>query len=276
MSGQTTHLDPEVLAEFRAGLIAGRRGAALAAHLAECDRCAALDTDLTEVSVLLAAAPPPALPADLANRLDIVLAAEVAQRNDYPERAGVTRPRVRRTDGWLARRRGGNRRYRLAALRVLAPAAAVVLAGIGYGLSQIGGPAAPVAAPTGSVRPAIGKAPTSQNPHNVQAEPVERSPGVVVSDTNYLHGTLRQQIETALRKSTPPTSSIAPSQLKECVLRVTHGATLALLQRARYQGQPATVIVVSGTRSDMAWVVGPGCSATSDDILATATLPPGI
>ena len=43
MRGQMTHLDTDVLAEFRAGLITGRRGATIAAHLAGCDRCTALD-----------------------------------------------------------------------------------------------------------------------------------------------------------------------------------------------------------------------------------------
>ena len=40
MRGQMTHLDSDVLAEFRAGLITGRRGVTIAAHLAGCDRCA--------------------------------------------------------------------------------------------------------------------------------------------------------------------------------------------------------------------------------------------
>ena len=43
MRGQMTHLDTDVLAEFHAGLITGRRGAKIAAHLAGCDRCTALD-----------------------------------------------------------------------------------------------------------------------------------------------------------------------------------------------------------------------------------------
>ena len=59
MRGQMAHLDAEVLAEFRAGLIAGRRGARITAHLAGCDRCTALDDQLAGVSALLAAVPDP-------------------------------------------------------------------------------------------------------------------------------------------------------------------------------------------------------------------------
>ena len=48
--GQMTHLDTDVLAEFRAGLITGRRGTRIAAHLAGCERCTALDEQLAGVS----------------------------------------------------------------------------------------------------------------------------------------------------------------------------------------------------------------------------------
>ena len=77
MRGQMTHLDTDVLAEFRAGLITGRRGARIAAHLAGCDRCTALDDQLARVSALLASVPAPAVPDSVAQRLDTVLAAEV-------------------------------------------------------------------------------------------------------------------------------------------------------------------------------------------------------
>src|ERR1700691_3079664 len=171
MSGQTAHLDLEVLAEFRAGLLAGRRAAALAAHLADCDRCAALDTELTELSALLAAVPPPTLPADVANRLDLVLAAEVAERNNYPERAVVPPSRARRTDGRFAGWFAGNRRF----LRVLAATAAVVLAGVGVGLSQIGGSPAPVSAAAPAVPSAFPAAGAAQNPHSLRAGTAERA-----------------------------------------------------------------------------------------------------
>jgi hypothetical protein len=278
MSGQTTHLDLEVLAEFRAGLIAGRRGAALAAHLAGCDRCAALDTELTEVSALLAAVPPPTLPADVANRLDMVLAGEVAERADYPERAVVPPSRARRTDGRFAGWFAGNRRF----LRVLAPTAAVVLAGAGYGLSQIGGSPAAVSAAAPAVPsafPAAG-AQTAPNPHSLRAGTAvgRASFGVVPSDTNYLPGTLSKQVEAALAAAheSTPAAQAPPQGLTACVLHVTDGARLALVQSARYEGQPATVIVVSRPSGDTAWVVGSGCSATSEDLLDKATLPAGI
>ena len=148
MRGQMTHPDTDVLAEFRAGLITGRRGARITAHLGGCERCIALDQQLAGVSSLLASVPAPALPDGVAQRLDTVLAAEVAQRNaagrtaargeaapaDQAERAGGDGTR----ESPAPRRPGGNRGFRLLALRVLAPAAAVVvLAAGGYGLTRI-------------------------------------------------------------------------------------------------------------------------------------------
>jgi len=287
MSGQSTHLDPEVLAEFRAGLITGRRGRALSAHLAECDRCTALDADLAGLSALLAAVPPPTLPADLANRLDMVLAAEVAERNNSSERAVVSRSRTRRRTGWLAGWAGpGNRRFRLVAVRVLGPAA-VVLAGLGYGLSLIGGSPATTAAsapaPVPSAFPAAGNA-TARNPHNLpRAGAEEGTFHLAVSGTNYLPGTLSRQVQAALRGSPalPAATSAVTGQLRECVLRITGGTTPVLLQSAHYRGQPAYVIVASRAPGDLIVVVAPGwaapgCSATGKDVLDTATLPPGI
>ena len=92
-----THLDTDVLAEFRAGLITGRRGARITAHLAGCERCTALDEQLAGVRSLLASVPAPAMPDSVAQRLDTVLAAEVAQRMRHGEmryqRSGRTGPR---------------------------------------------------------------------------------------------------------------------------------------------------------------------------------------
>ena len=129
-----THPDSDVLAEFRAGLITGRGAARISAHLSACERCTGLSDQLAEISALLAAVPAPVMPDAVAQRLESVLAAEAVQRvsseravgDGVPDRAAGSPPR-RRWD------------FRLVALRVLAPAAAVVLlAAGGYGLTRIG------------------------------------------------------------------------------------------------------------------------------------------
>jgi len=154
MRGQMTHLDTDVLAEFRAGLITGRRGTRIAAHLAGCGRCTVVDEQLAGVRSLLASVPAPAMPDSVARRLDTVLAAEVAHRGaaqgNVARSGAEQKDQAERADGDGApespapRRPGGNRGFRLLTLRVLAPAAAVVvLAAGGYGLSRVNSARAP-------------------------------------------------------------------------------------------------------------------------------------
>jgi hypothetical protein len=165
------HLDPDVVAEFRAGLItdrglAGRRGRAISAHLSACAACAALDARLARVSALLAAAPVPAVPSAVAHRLDSTLAALAAEsQNPISVERSSVHPTPRRVpSGADGSRDTGSRETgsrdtgsrdtgsldtgsrddarwsrRVWRARLLAPAAAALaaLAGAGYGLSQL-------------------------------------------------------------------------------------------------------------------------------------------
>jgi hypothetical protein len=279
-----SHPDTSVLAEYRAGLISGRRGAKIGAHLAECERCAALSGQLAEVSVLLASAPAPAMPDSVAQRLDTVLAAETAKRHDS-ERSGVRAPRHRARDP----RRSRRDRFRFVTLRVLAPAAAVVaVAAVGYSLIHLSGPtnssaassaAEPAASAASSgLRPAAGtNAPASKAANN--ANPLERpsasSPGftVISSRTNYLRSTLVQQLDEAERQAPAVTGTAPTAQIDACVSRVTQASpgTPKLVERARFQGQQAIVIIASSGHT--AWITGLSCSDTSSDVLAQTALP---
>ncbi|MGH3149120.1 MAG: hypothetical protein ACRDOB_00095 [Streptosporangiaceae bacterium] len=276
--GHTTHPDSDVLAEFRAGLVTGRRGKQVAAHLAACDRCTALDRQLAEVGSLLAAAPPPALPDGLAERLDTVLAAELA-RQDEAERAGagqsghpVKRPRP-----------AGNGRWRLVALRMLAPAAAiVVLAAGGYGLSRLSSSPSssttasrPVpAASSAHARPAIGAGGGSvPRPAFMPS----RAFDLYTSSTDFQRATLGRQLAAeVVRPAATRPPQTPPAQLVGCVNRVTQKVspgTPRLVENARFQGQPATVIVARSGAGYRAWMLAPGCSASSYHVLDTTTLP---
>jgi hypothetical protein len=289
MRGQMTHPDPDVLAEFREGLGTGRRRARIAAHLAACERCTGLSDQLGEIPALLAAVPAPAMPDAVAQRLESVLAAQVAQRDsaeqtvhdgaDHRARHRAENPQPRR--GWD---------FRLVALRVLAPAAGVVvLAAGGYGLSRIGGgPTSSVAAgseATSAASPAQAQAgaaaPSGAATSRPEAAPLEPAArfGVVTSTTNYRRATLPQQLKRELQRYARPAGSVqelAPGPVKECVLRVTAGispVSLVLVEKAYYQGQPANVIVAARGDHDAAWVTTPACSAGSDYVLDTTTLP---
>jgi hypothetical protein len=74
------HPDADPLAACREGLLGTRRSSRIRKHLARCSRCASLDHELAAVTTLLASAPAPKIPDELAARLDTVLAAESAAR----------------------------------------------------------------------------------------------------------------------------------------------------------------------------------------------------
>ena len=276
----TAHLDPDVLAEFRAGLITGHRGARIGAHLVACDRCAALDDELAGVSALLAAAPAPAMPDSVAQRLDAALAAEVTKRN-YAERADGNSSRK----AGLPPRPAGSHGFHWRAWRVLAPAAVVVLlAAGGYELSQLGGgpatqaasssaaqaasPANKAASSAGGSRAAVaapfsGVAPTPQAQRRPAAFPVVIRPA-----------TVKQQVEVALRAPAAARRATSSSAaVRACVQAVTGGVKPVLVESVRYQDQPGTLIVVPARQGYTAWVAGAGCSATNRDLLAKTTVP---
>ena len=291
MRRQTSHLDPDVLAEFRAGLITGRRRRAIAAHLTGCARCTAADDQLAELSALLAAIPAPVMPESVARRLDAALAAEVARR-DETERARARRSRDRRWAPRLARRPT----LQLVMTRVLVPAAAlVVLAAGGYGLSLIVGVSSSSSSATAgsaAVPAAESAAPSAVQANGLPAPSTTARPaypgiqksvfGLVPTGTDYLPGTLRAQLEAALRALAVTRSAPhLPGPLEACVAQLTSGVTpgtLKLIQSASYQGRPAIVVVASSGSGYLAWVVtpgwvAPGCSATSAGVLARTTLP---
>jgi hypothetical protein len=295
MRGQMAHLDTEVLAEFRAGLITGRHGASITAHLAGCDRCTALGDQLAGVSALLASVPVPAMPDLVAQRLDTVLAAENAARSEHAERARADRP------GHPAsgRRRTPRPGFRRLSLRVLAPVAVVVLAAGGYGLSLIAGPGGQVTASSGSsaesaaasaagnaaVPSAAGsrvnapKSPPVRGFQGTAPRPQQITAAnftLVASRTDFSgdRATLKQQVENELGRKAPAEAAqpVTP-QLRACVRNLTRGATLVRVESARFAGQPATLVVARSGPADMAWIAGPDCSATSRDVLATTSVP---
>ena len=193
----TGHPESGVLAEYQAGLVTGRRRASIASHLATCDRCAGLSDQLGEIPALIAAAPHPAMPADVARRLDLVLAAEAAQRHSS-ERTADDSPEHRATSPGPRRRWD----FRLVTQRILVPAAAVVvLAAGGFGLSHVLGSssasssvaAGSEAAPAPSGRSANGTAAARSEAGRSGAVPAIKAPvsfPVVNSGIDYVPATL--------------------------------------------------------------------------------------
>jgi hypothetical protein len=180
-------------------------------------------------------------------------------------------------------------------VRVFAAAAAVcVVAAGGYSTIRLtsSGPAssapghsragAHLAGPGSSgsaAMPFIGKTPAtgSHGPNLLSFK-------VIGSGIDYRASTLRPQITAELGKVaalSPATSYGAtvlhsPTALQyACVMDVTGDIEPALVDSARYEGSPATIIALAhvGNQVSQAWVVGPECSGDKTDILAYVKLP---
>jgi len=226
------HPDGETIAAFREDLLPARKAARVAAHLAECPRCAEVDAQLAAVTAALARTPTPPMPASLAARLDAALAAEAAARPatgdaDSAERASLARPadRTDRTASPAARahrgpgtgpgrsgpgpggpgRRGRPRAGSRLSLRIASVAAAVVvLAGGGYAVARVvaGGQET---SSSGSSAAASGGA-ASRSPGSAlapeaapRAAPTAGLP-LVASGTTYQAGQLPAQVAAVLKR----------------------------------------------------------------------------
>jgi hypothetical protein len=292
MSG---HVDAESLALCAEGLLSGRRSARIRSHVASCPECAAAQARLTEVPALLARVPPPPLPPGIAARLDAALSAEAARRaapdpvteqdRPAPARRPDARPRP-------AGPRGPRLRLPVAA-RVLAAAGVVVIAG---GVSYVVAHSSS-SSPASSGNSAAAPAPVSGPDRHSAANAPGAGQGTVSqftvrqSGTSYRTGTFAAQAAGLLDTSSASLnrpgkvsgglSRRAPSSsLIGCVDKVAgavavRAGEVKLVDQARYQRRPATVIVVQAAAAQpgVVYVAGPRCSASDADILARAPLP---
>ena len=302
MRRHSAHVDANVLAELNAGLISGKRATRIHAHLAGCQHCARLSAGLTEISALLAAVPVPAMPESVTRRLNAALAQEVAERpartaattRTAPATSPSSSARVLSFRSAVAKDRSRGLPGPVAARAFAAVAAACVVAVGGYAAAEFAsGSATPSSPGPGQAGPRV-NAPVSSGPAALPflgRPPAVGSIGtsilsfkVINSGVDYQSATLSTQIKAELGQAVtagPAQSSgakilHAPStQQYGCVMDVTGDIEPALVDSARYNGRPATVIALAhvGNQVSQAWVVGSACSADDTDILAHVTLP---
>jgi Putative zinc-finger len=129
------------LAEVTEGLLDDARSAEVQAHLAGCARCRDGVAELQAVTATLSTAPAPVMPADVAARLDRVLAGETVRRSrpiDRDEESASVSASVSESGGSRSRvtlGAFGSRRPRRSVRRIVLPAlaAAVAAAVVGFG-----------------------------------------------------------------------------------------------------------------------------------------------
>jgi hypothetical protein len=295
------HPDTEELARHQAGLIGGFRGRRLAAHLAGCTRCASLSEQLAAVGPVLASVPATPMPDAVERQITAAIAAEAATRQAATQ-PGATQQAATEQVGerQAAARPAGPRRPRThgfrPAMAAIPAAACLLLAGLGYLLSQTGSSSSSsatgtAAAPLHATAGAAGAAGAASAPSmglRPQSSGLGAPFAVIASGTSYQKATLGTQVLGVLdgkASKSPATysnstagngsasSSAAGSSpspaLKGCVLHLTGNARPRLVDRATYAGERAYVIVVA----NRVLVVGLGCTASHPDLITSAALP---
>ncbi|MGH3240203.1 MAG: anti-sigma factor family protein [Spirillospora sp.] len=258
------HLDYDILADLAEGLLEDDEAASVSAHLDTCADCRDLSADLADVSRLLAEAPAPSMPAELAERIDTAIAAESLNTT------AVTSLEERR----------GRRHWRI--LSAAAAAVVVLGGGVAVGTTALDGTngdhAKTSAPPQDNARPSVadgGAGGESQQRGSSGAAPnAAPAPafGVTRSGTDYGAATLAAQIGQVMAKTQKLSAADAPdTRLRGCVLGLVRERKPVLVDQARYEGNPATVIAVRGDTPEKltVWVVGPECSAQNQHVLKT-------
>ena len=247
------HYDYDVLADLAEGLLEDDEAASVNAHLDTCAECRELSADLADVSRILAEAPVPSMPAELAERIDTAIAAESMHK------ATVVSMEQRR----------GRRHWRI----LSAAAAAVIVVGGGatvgtMALDGVNGDHGQASAPAQDNPDQSG----SEKGMGPNAAPAAAFT-VARSGTDYRAGTLGSQVDRLLADGQKLRAASGPpsAQLRGCVNGVTRGRTPALVDAAKYEGTAATVIAVPGDHSGKwnIWVVGIDCSAQNQHVLKT-------
>lgn len=292
----TGHLDADRLATFRAGLLGRWRARRAATHLASCESCTDLDAQLASLtSVLAAVGPAVTTPPDVAARLDAALAAAQAE-SPAPHRAPH-------------HRHGKRRGFALPELswRIVAPVAAAVAliaAGAGFGLSQIGGGPGIQTASGGSaaISSAAGAAQSGRNPltptNGLELKPGMAAPSpqnrshsaasapssapfsiasavqMVRSGVDFKPTTVRRQVAAQLAaiQSLLTRQVTAPQPVAGCVGVLTGSRPPALVELAHYDGKPAILVAVRRGASYQVWIAPAGCTS-SGQALARLDVP---
>jgi hypothetical protein len=308
------HASLDDLASFIEGALKPRKTGRIAAHLAGCSMCTGHVQELEQVPSMLANIAYPPIPDELSSRIELAIATESVTRVTVTSAGGGPVPAMAGADSAISgessrrdlperRHRRERRGWRLPGLSsplggsLAAVGAAVVIAGGGYAIASHLS-SGPTGTGGGSSSGSAAKAPPSTfGPENGPSMQVQeggqvRSVPSVVTNTNFVPDHLQAQVQTALvtaratkiraaagdATSLPLANSAATSsasQLSKCVSNIAAGRHVVLVDLAKYQQRPATIIVVGAAPDGPGtiYAVGAKCTGSDKDILAQRPLP---
>jgi hypothetical protein len=288
MRSHTGHVPAEVLADAAEGLLPAAEQSAVDEHLAHCTDCRQVAVDLRDLPTLLAAAPSPRMPDDVAMQIEAALQAEPRLTAPTPREAIATPARPRR-----------NRRM---PVWIGAAAAAVLgVTGAVLGLRALDAPESSTSSVSGAALEAdraagapdatLAAPPDSRDytadtlDERVQAlirtgeandstagDGREAAPGTLPGSGTAGEPTAPGQDESSLG------TLGAPAGLSACIEALTGrtGVTPLAVDFATYEGQPAAILVLPDP-TDVAYldvrVVGAACSASNDDLIVATRVP---
>ena len=300
MTRRDKHPSASQLASLAVGELRPRKAAKMEAHVAHCEQCTRICQQLGAIRGMLASTSYPPMDDHLSARIGSAINREAQQRiaampatetgrRDLPAR----RPRAEVSGGW---RLVG---LSVAASRLAAAASAVVIAAAGsylvagnVGTSVAREASSPLAGAAAPVQPmSLGPDVTYGQPgllHTIRA---------VESRVNFIPAHLRAEAISAVHAAEdldafpalqsastaasltggvadPKPDGPSARRLAGCVGLLAPGQTVLLIDVARFQGKPASVIVTAATvvSEAEARVVGPACSATTKDVVTQAAL----
>jgi hypothetical protein len=295
------HASAEELAGLDLDALKPRKAAKIRAHVATCVQCTQLSSEVSAVPATLASLSYPAMPASVSTQLDAALASESAQRlasapateagrRDLPDRRRAPKSRHgRQLPGMSA-----------LGTRLVAAAGALVIVGAGgyeiatHATGNVGGTAASSSGAATAPTAGMSAGPSVMYGQRASVKSVQ----TVHGSTNFTRADLGPQALAAVHAAKlaklgthsaagPAPSGAArsantaanpggPSQssLASCLDGIVGSQPLQLVETAKFDGSPATIIVTAQTAARPAevWAVAPSCSASNSHVLDHLTL----
>lgn len=256
----TSHPEVEALAFFAEGLLEPDEERNVARHVESCEECSKALDELSNVSQVLAAAPAPELPPDVADRLEQQIAEAVRERAvRQPDPAGAPSApgpadtsAAPGTESAPVTHLSERRKRRFGLPRIMMAAAAAVFV-VGGGAAVLNGTLLQDDEQTGAAAPLMDDPEAEGDPGPDAAQ--SYTPEFVRSGTSYTEGGLAEQASETLDRSSVgsasdaeplPAEATVPPDAEACASGAAEelGLRVVLVDDALY-----------GTGPDPAWVM---------------------